>query len=73
MSNKGITFERELKILLEANGFSVMRGAGSKGECFGMKTDLIATKETGQNVKSAYMVIIQCKVKQVKKKKIDNV
>lgn len=68
MSNKGITFERELKQLLEANGFSVIRGAGSKGQVFNEKADLVATKETGQNTKTAHMIIIQCKVKQKKKK-----
>lgn len=63
---KGIAFERELKQILEENGFSVMRGAASKGEVFGMKADLIATKETQQNEKTAYMVVIQCKVKKKK-------
>lgn len=43
---KGRRFEHELRHLLEANGYSVTRGAGSKGEFFGMKVDLIATKET---------------------------
>lgn len=63
MANKGIAFERELKKLLEANGYSVMRGAGSKGSVFGEKADLIATKRTGQNEKTAWMLIVQCKVK----------
>ena len=63
MANKGTTFERELKQLLEANGYSVMRGAGSKGSVFGEKADLIATKKTSYNTKTAHMIIIQCKVK----------
>ena len=40
-----------------------MRGAGSKGEVFGMKADLIATKQTPENEKTAIMVIVQCKLK----------
>lgn len=66
MANKGITFERELKQLFEANGYSVMRGAGSKGEVFSEKADLVATKVTNQNTKTAHMIIIQCKVKGLK-------
>lgn len=66
MSNKGTRFERELKQLLEKNGYSVMRGAGSKGSVFNEKADLVATKETGANKKRAYMIIIQCKVKGAK-------
>lgn len=61
--SKGIAFERELKRLLEANGYSVMRGAGSKGEVFGVKADLVATKRTARNSKTAHMLVIQCKVK----------
>lgn len=61
--SKGIAFERELKRLLESAGYSVMRGAGSKGEVFGCKADLVATKSTGRNHKSAHMLVIQCKVK----------
>lgn len=65
--NKGTAFERELKQLLEANGYSVMRGAGSKGQVFNEKADLIATKTTPYNTKSAHLLIIQCKVKGKKK------
>jgi len=66
---KGIEFERELRAVLEAAGFSVMRGAGSKGEVFGMKADLVATKQTSKNSKDAYMVVIQCKVQGRKHRK----
>lgn len=62
-TSKGVTFERELRQLLEAHGYSVIRGAGSKGKVFGFPADLVATKDTGQNTKSAHMIIIQCKVK----------
>lgn len=61
--SKGIRFERELKKLFEKNGYSVMRGAGSKGSVFNEKADLIATKRTGQNEKTAWLLVIQCKVK----------
>ena len=48
---RGRSFEYELKKLFEDNGYSVLRGAGSKGAVFGEKTDLIATKETrGTNI-----------------------
>jgi len=67
--SKGIEFERELRNVLEAAGYSVMRGAGSKGEAFGMAVDLIATRQTGRNSKNAYMVLVQCKVKGRKHRK----
>ena len=47
------------KKMLEDNGYSVIRGSGSKGEVFGEKTDLIATKETRGTKKSAHMIIVQ--------------
>jgi hypothetical protein len=51
--------------MLTAHGFSVVRGAGSKGEFFGDKVDLIATKQTRQNEFTAYLTIVgvQCKVR----------
>ncbi len=58
---KGIQFERRLVQELKELGYSVMRGASSKGEAFGMKVDIIATKDTGQNIENAYMVLVQCK------------
>jgi Holliday junction resolvase len=54
---RGADYEREVRKLFEAAGYSVLRGAGSKGEVFGMKADLVATKGD----KTAVMVIIQCK------------
>ncbi len=59
MSNKGIEFERQLKKDLESLGYSVMRGAASKGELFGMKVDLIVSKDTPQNKKTAYFTIVR--------------
>lgn len=58
---KGIEFERRLVRELKSLGYSVIRGASSKGEAFGMKVDIIATIDTGQNIENAYMVLIQCK------------
>ena len=43
---KGRKFEHEIRQILKAHGFSVVRGAGSKGEFFGDKVDLVATKPT---------------------------
>jgi len=40
---KGRKFEHEIRHILEAGGFSVVRGANSKGEFFGDKVDLIDT------------------------------
>jgi hypothetical protein len=56
-ARKGPDFEREIKAPFESAGYSVIRGAGSKGDVFGMKADLVATKGD----KTAAMVIIQCK------------
>lgn len=72
MANKGISFERQLKKLFEENGFSVMRGAASKGTVFNEKADLIATLETPSNTKKAYMLIVQCKVSKRRKKNANN-
>jgi hypothetical protein len=46
---------------------SVVRGAGSKGEFFGGKVDLIATKQTRQNEFTAYLTIVgvQCRVRRL--------
>lgn len=49
--------------MLEAAGYSVMRGAGSKGEIFGHKVDLIATKETADNEYSIEIYGLQLKVR----------
>ena len=55
--NKGTAFERMLKRDLESLGYSVMRGAASKGSYFGMKVDLIVTKHTIENKKTAIVAI----------------
>jgi Holliday junction resolvase len=69
MSNsKGVAFERELKNLLESNGFDCVRGASSKGVFLTEKCDLVATKITPHNSKTAYILVISCKVRGIKKK-----
>ena len=57
---KGRRFEHEVQHLFEANGYTVLRAASSKGPY-----DLVAWKETEQNKKTVYLVIAfaQCKVK----------
>lgn len=67
MSNasKGRAFEHEIRNLLRDAGFSVIRGAGSKGELLDEKVDLVATKLTRENEYVVYLGVIgvQCKVK----------
>lgn len=65
---KGRRFEHEVQHLLESAGYSVIRGAGSKGELFEEKTDLVATKATRENEFTVYVQVVgfQCKVKRVK-------
>ncbi len=48
------------------------RNAASKGKIFGMDADLIGsmfliTEETPYNIKEAYVLVVQCKVKGKKK------
>lgn len=43
---QGVAVEYEVKKLFESAGWSVIRGAGSKGKWADFKPDLIATKET---------------------------
>lgn len=70
MSNyrAGTTFEREIINLLKQHGFSVIRGAGSKGEVaeFG-KSDFIASKITDQKEYTLGFAVFQCKTKKRKK------
>lgn len=62
-AQKGATLERHIRQLLEADGWSVIRGAGSKGEVLKWKTDLLATKYTDQTERELWIAIIQAKVK----------
>ncbi len=42
---KGRRLEHSVRSLFEREGFSVIRGAGSKGEFLGEKVNLIASKQ----------------------------
>ena len=59
--NRGRALEYDVRGLFETAGWSVIRGAGSKGEVDGMKADLVATKRGTKNVDTVYMVVFQCK------------
>lgn len=62
---KGRRLEHEIRELFQSAGYSVLRGAGSKGTMFGVKTDLVATKATRSGKRSIFIraIGIQCKVK----------
>ncbi|HWR15152.1 MAG TPA: restriction endonuclease [Terriglobales bacterium] len=64
-ARKGRAFEHEIRKLLRAAGFSVIRGAGSKGELLDEKVDLVATKLTRDTEYTAFLTVIgvQCKAK----------
>lgn len=61
-AHKGRRLEHDIIRLLKSAGYSVTRGAGSKGEWRGQKVDLIFSKETD---KTTYTVVLmgamQCK------------
>jgi Holliday junction resolvase len=64
-ASKGRAFEHEVRDLFRKAGFSVIRGAGSKGEMLGERVDLVATKLTARN---RYRIVltpvgVQCKVR----------
>lgn len=61
-ARKGRAFEHQIINLLKSAGFSVTRGAASKGEWRGQKVDLIFSKETDQtNYTVVLMGGMQCK------------
>lgn len=62
-AQKGATLERYIRQLLESDGWSVVRGASSKGEALGWKADLVATKYTDQTKREVWLAIMQMKVK----------
>lgn len=67
MSNasRGRAFEHEVRTLLESQGYSVMRGAGSKGHFDSpegkVKADLIASK-ADRVKRTIQIILVQCKV-----------
>lgn len=64
-ASKGRAFEHEIRHLFESAGFSVIRGAGSKGEMLNEKVDLVCTKTTPRNGYKVFLLVVgvQCKVK----------
>lgn len=65
MSNysRGRSLEHEIRKLFISAGYSVIRGAGSKGEALGFPSDLVASKYTDQNKREVWLAIMQMKVK----------
>jgi len=59
--SRGRALEYDIRTLFERAGWSVIRGAGSKGEVDGMKADLVATKRSSKNLDTVWMVAFQCK------------
>jgi Holliday junction resolvase len=64
-ASKGRSFEHEVRDLFERAGFSVVRGAASKGEMLQEKVDLICTRETRSNKQKVLLLIVgvQCKIR----------
>lgn len=64
-ASRGRAFEHEVRALLESAGYSVMRGAGSKGHFDSpegkVKADLIATK-TDRLKRTIQIICLQCKL-----------
>lgn len=69
MSNysKGRALEYEIMKIFRDVGWDVIRGSSSKGDVFGMKIDLIASREKTKYKDTAYIVLIQAKRNKVKK------
>jgi len=64
-ATKGRRFEHEIRELFRQAGFSVIRGAGSKGEMLQEKVDLVATKAPKASRFKVLLTVVgvQCKVK----------
>ena len=64
-ASRGRSFEHEVRHLLEGAGFSVTRGAGSKGFFDSpegkVKCDLIASK-SDRVKRTIQIILVQCKV-----------
>ena len=59
--HSGRQLEWDVRNLFTAAGWSVIRGAGSKGEVDGFKADLVATRRGSVNEDTVYLVAMQCK------------
>jgi len=64
-AQKGAALEREIRQLLQGAGWSVIRGAASKGEFLNWKADLVASKATDHTQREVWIAVLQCKVKKV--------
>lgn len=66
-ASKGRAFEHQIRNLFREAGFSVIRGAASKGELLDEKVDLVASKQTRENEFTVFLTIVgvQCKVKKI--------
>lgn len=66
-ASRGRALEHEVRELFRQAGWSVIRGAGSKGELDvdgePMKVDLVCTKATRDLERTVFLVRIQCKLK----------
>lgn len=66
-ATKGRAFEHDVRKMLEANGYAVTRGAGSKGffdtPQGKVKCDLIASKCGTGNRYDMQIIVIQCKTR----------
>lgn len=58
---RGRALEYDVRALFERDGWSVIRGAGSKGEVDGMKADLVASKRGAKNIDTIYIAVMQAK------------
>lgn len=57
----GRRLEYVVKDLFEKDGWSSIRGAGSKGEIDGYKVDLVFSKRSAQHESVVYLVLAQMK------------
>jgi Holliday junction resolvase len=64
-ASKGRRFEHEIREMFRQAGFSVIRGAGSKGELLEEKVDLVVTKASRVSRFKVLLTIVgvQCKVR----------
>lgn len=66
-ASRGRALEHEIREIMRQAGYSVIRGAGSKGEIdLGdgpEKMDLVCTRVTTGLDRTLYIVAIQCKLK----------
>lgn len=59
--SRGRALEHEVRALFESAGWSVIRGAGSKGSVDGMKADLVASKRGTKNLDTIFIAVMQAK------------